>query len=183
MDFRFRFFTTMAASLSVAIFLFAPIAAFASTDNGLSDAQSGAISQHCASIKQSLRTLQRTDARTRSYLGSAYERAISDFITPLDLRLINVSQPNAGLTELHSKILSAREDFVRQYTIYSQSLEELINSDCQSSPNSFYDRLIETREKRVTLSKTTDSLRRLLAEHLSTVKKLDSSLEGGANNE
>lgn len=141
-------------------------------DVTLTDEQTGAISQNCASIKQQLRTLQRTDARTRSYLGSAYEKALSDFIAPMDVRLINAGQPNSSLTELHSKIISVRQDFIHDYTAYSQSLEELINQDCQNNPAEFYHKLAETREKRATLAKTNDKLRKLLSDHLTAVQKL-----------
>lgn len=143
-----------------------------SSEPSLTDDQIGAISQNCASIKQSLRSLQRTDARSRSYLGSAYERILSDFVTPIDLRLINVGQPNADLTNIHSNILSVRQDFVHQYTSYSQSLEELVNIDCQNAPAVFYKQLISTREKRAILAGTTTKLRRLFSEHLKLVEKI-----------
>lgn len=140
--------------------------------------QTGAVSQNCATMKQSLRALQRTDARTRSYLGAAYEKALSDFITPMDLRLINVGQPNAGLTTIHSNIISMREKFVHGYTTYSQSLEELIAVDCQNEPQKFYNKLVETRNKRAEVEKTTEEIRRLFTDHLTAVKKLD---VGGKN--
>lgn len=146
----------------------------------LDEDQIGAISQNCATIKQSLRALQRTDARTRAYLGSAYERVLSDFITPMDLRLINVNQPNASLTTIHSDIIEARQNFVRDYTVYSQKLEELITHDCQNDPQNFYHTLTDTREKRATLEKSTEKIRRLLGDHLAAVKKLEKNT-GGEN--
>ena len=146
----------------------------------LDEDQLGAISQNCATIKQSLRALQRTDARTRAYLGSAYERVLSDFITPMDLRLINVNQPNASLTTIHSDIIESRQNFVRDYTVYSQKLEELITHDCQNDPQNFYHTLTDTREKRATLEKSTEKIRRLLGDHLAAVKKLEKNT-GGEN--
>ena len=142
----------------------------------LSDDQTGAISQHCATTKQSLRTLQRTDARSRSYLGSAYENLLSDYISPLNLRLINSNQPNANLTKIHSQILETRQDFISRYTSYSQALEELISSDCQNHPNEFYDKLTNTRKKRAELSSVTTTLRNLFSEHLTEVRLLRNSL-------
>ncbi len=143
----------------------------------LSDDQKGAISQHCATTKQSLKTLQRTDARTRSYLGSAYETLITNYITPLDLRLISSGRPNANLTTIHSQIVEARKQFNNDYTSYSQALEDLIATDCQSSPEDFYNKLVNTREKRAILSTNTTNLRNLFAEYLTNVKLLRNSLD------
>ena len=143
--------------------------------------QTGAIVQNCASTKQSLRTLQRTDARARSYLGAAYESLLSDYISPLNLRLINSNQPNTNLTNLHSKVLETRQEFNSRYTSYSQALEELISSDCQNHPDELYDKLVNTRKKRAELSSTATNLRNLFSEHLTEVRFLKNSL--GEKNE
>lgn len=161
---------------AIVIAMSANFPVFAEGSTTLDDNQIGAISQNCATIKQSLRALQRADARTRSYLGSAYERVLSDFITPMDLRLINVNQPNATLTTIHSDIIEARQNFVRDYTIYSQKLEELITHDCQNDPQNFYHTLTDTRAKRSALEKSTEKIRRLFSDHLTAVKKLQNSL-------
>lgn len=158
------------ATIALAVF------AVAIPASALSEDQRGAISQNCSSMKQSLRALQRTDARSRSYLGSAYEAVLSNFITPLDLRLINTGQPNASLTELHSSILSTRQKFISEYTTYSQSLEELLYADCQNHPDDFYNKLQDTRKKRAELSATTTNLRNLLSEHLTSVRKVKNNL-------
>lgn len=167
-------------TLVLSIFLADGASVFADSSI-LDNDQIGAISQNCASIKQSLRALQRTDARARSYLGSAYEKALSDFITPMDLRLINVGQPNATLTTIHSDIITARQEFVHDYTVYSQKLEELITHDCQNDPQNFYHTLEDTRTKRATVEKSTEKIRRLLGDHLAAVKKLEANL--GENND
>ncbi len=156
----------------VSIFCFA--ASASATD--LNDDQKGAISQHCATTKQSLKTLQRTDARSRAYLGSAYESLIANYITPLDLRLISSGRPNANLTTIHSRIIDTRKQFISDYTSYSQALEDLIATDCQSSPEEFYTKLVNTREKRATLSTTTTNMRNLFSEYLTDVKLLRNSL-------
>lgn len=144
--------------------------------SALSEPQSGAIVQNCASIKQSLRALQRTDARSRSYLGSAYETILSNFIAPLNLRLINTNQPNANLTTIHSSIIDTRKNFISEYTTYSQALEDLILSDCYTHPEDFYNKLQDTRRKRANVSTTTTELRNLLSEYLTGVRKLKSTM-------
>ena len=146
----------------------------------LNNDQRGAISQHCATTKQSLRTLQRTDARTRSYLGSAYENLLSNFITPLNLRLINSGQPNTNLTNLHSKIIDTRKTFISEYTSYSQSLEDLVSTDCQGNPDEFYDKLLIVRKKRAELSSITTDLRNLFSEHVTDARLLRNSMSAEA---
>ncbi|MBQ6127920.1 hypothetical protein IJI69_04540 [Candidatus Saccharibacteria bacterium] len=145
--------------------------------SAISEEQKGAIVQNCASIKQSLRTLQRTDARSRSYLGSAYETILSKFIAPLNLRLINTNQPNANLTTIHSSIIDTRKNFITEYTTYSQALEDLVASDCYNHPEEFYDKLLDTKKKRANVSTTTTNLRNLLSEYLTGVRKLKSTME------
>lgn len=169
---RFKTVSTLAI-LSGIIIAQAPSAVSATS---LSDDQKGAISQHCATTKQSLKTLQRTDARARSYLGAAYESLITNYITPLDLRLINNSRPNANITSIHSRIVETRKQFISEYTSYSQSLEDLIATDCQNSPEEFYTKLVSTREKRASLSTTTTNMRNLFSEYLTDVKLLRNSL-------
>lgn len=145
--------------------------------SAISEEQKGAIVQNCASIKQSLRTLQRTDARSRSYLGSAYETILSKFIAPLNLRLININQPNANLTTIHSSIIDTRKNFITEYTTYSQALEDLVASDCYNHPEEFYDKLQDTKKKRANVSTTTTNFRNLLSEYLTGVRKLKSTME------
>lgn len=148
----------------------------------LNEDQKGAISQHCATTKQSLKALQRTDARARAYLGSAYETLITNYITPLDLRLISSGRPNANLTTIHSRIIDTRKQFISDYTSYSQSLEDLIATDCQNSPEEFYTKLASTREKRALLSTTTTNMRNLFSEYLTDVKLLRNSLTSSDQN-
>lgn len=140
--------------------------------SALSEERSGAISQHCASIKQSLKALQRTDARTRSYLGISYESFLKDFISPLNLRLINANQPSASLTDIHSSLISTRKEFTKKYTTYAQSLEDLISYDCQGDPETFYQKLETTREHRSNLGHTVADIRALLERHRTAVSVL-----------
>ncbi len=153
----------------LSIFLTHPVSA-------LSENQSGAIVQNCASIKQSLRSLQRTDARSRSYLGTAYETILSDFIAPLNLILTSSNQPNINLTTIHSNIVDTRKSFISEYTAYSQALEGLISTDCFNHPEDFYNKLQDAKRKRANVSATTTTLRNLFSEYLTGVRKLKSSI-------
>ena len=67
------------------------------------------------------------------------------------------------------------KQFISEYTNYSQSLEDLIATDCQNSPEEFYTKLVSTREKRASLSTTTTNMRNLFSEYLTDVKLLRNS--------
>ena len=145
----------------------------------LSEDQKGAISQSCNTIKQTLKTVQKADSRTRAFLGAKYETFVSDFISPMNIRLTKEGKPNATITSLYSSILGLRQDFVAQFTSYSQDLEELISVDCQGKPEEFYKKLKETRQKRATLKGTVKSIRTNLVNHYTAVKKVEEGLDGG----
>ena len=142
----------------------------------ISSEQAGAISQSCDSIRQSLRKLQKADTKTRSFLGSLYEDFITDFISPLNLRLVKNNLPSTALTELHSTFISKRQDFAKKFTLYEQSFETLLSADCQGDPNDFYTKLTETRKARTTLEQSTEALRMLLEKHQNAVQTLKGTL-------
>ena len=144
----------------------------------LSEEQKGAISQSCNTIKQTLKTVQKADSRTRSFLGAKYETFISDYVSPMNVRLTKEGRPNATITSLYSNLLGMRQDFVSQFTDYSRGLEELINIDCQGKPEEFYRKLKETRKKRAELKGTVKSIRTNLVNHYTAVKKVEEGLDG-----
>lgn len=138
----------------------------------LTEEQEGAISQNCKSIKQSLKNLQKTDSRTRVYLGSIYQTVLTNFITPLNLRFVRNNIPDNALVDDQSDITSARDNFAHDFVTYSQNLEELIAIDCQNHPADFYSKLEATREKRLAVSEDVKILKQLISDHIDTVMKI-----------
>ncbi len=134
------------------------------------------ISQNCASIKQSLAQLQRADSRTRTYLGSAYEKIARDFITPLSLRLSRNNYNVEEITNIEKQFSETQMNFRNYYTEYMRDLDGLIATDCQSRPQEFYDRLKDTRKKREALHTTAQQLSELINKQSRAVKKLQESL-------
>ncbi len=167
---------TVAAIFIVLAALFSPFSSVSAMD--LSEEQEGAISQNCQSIKQSLKNLQKTDSRTRVYLGSIYQTVLINFITPLNLRLVRNNIPDSALVDDQSAITAAREDFAHNFITYSQSLEELIAIDCQNNPAGFYEKLQDTRAKRTTVASNVDKLRQLIVDHINTVIKIKEDING-----
>ena len=165
--------------LILSIMSFATLAALpahAEDTPALSKEQAGAISQSCDSIKQSLKKLQKADTKTRSFIGGIYEDFLTDFISPLNLRLVRNSLPSTTLTKLHSDLIDGRQDFAKKFTLYAQNLEALLTMDCQNSPDKFYAKLLETRKTRNTLEQATEAFRMLLEKHQNAVQTLKGTL-------
>lgn len=129
---------------------------------GLSEAQTTAISQNCAMMQQSLRQLQRVDSRTRTYLGTTYETILNKFIIPLNLRLVKNNLPTN--VQLQADFIADQNDFKNAYTDYMRELEGLIATDCRAHPEEFYSKLENVRGRRAYLKTTTDNLSKLAQE-------------------
>lgn len=138
----------------------------------ISNYQRASISQNCATIKQSLKSLQYADSKTRSVLGSTYQSILTDFITPLNLRLVKENRSDPKLSQFQADFATAKDSFSTSFIKYSQSLEELLNTNCQSDPDLFYSRLESTRSLRKSLQDTSSYLNKLYQDHLTVVSNL-----------
>jgi len=77
---------------------------------------------------------------------------------------------------LHSNILNTREEFIQQFTDYSKSFEELLQIDCQTQPEDFYEKLVETRKKRTALASIVRTMHDYLENHYTAVEALEEDL-------
>ncbi len=139
---------------------------------GITDEQRSVIINHCDTIKDNLKSLQRTDSRARVYLGRYYETILTDFITPLNLRLVENNITNTALLENQTNFAARRTRFSNDYIAYQQALEELVNVNCKSEPEKFYEKLVLTREKRQMVNRDTKKMRELAAEQVRLVEEL-----------
>lgn len=142
---------------------------------GLSEAQTAAISQNCSAMQQSLRQLEKVDSRTRTYLGTTYESILNKFIIPLNLRLVKNNLPTN--VQLQADFIASQNEFKIAYTEYMRDLEGLINTDCRAHPEDFYAKLEGVRGRRATLKQTTDSLVQLANDQYQSVLSLRESLQ------
>ena len=138
----------------------------------LSEEQRGAISQNCNSIKTSLSSLQKSDSKVRVLLGTSYQTILSNFLTPLNIRLVKNNATDATLSSIQTNLASERNTFQEQFIRYSKSLENLIAIDCKNNPDEFYKNLDETRTLRSALNKTAVRIHKLIDKHLSIVREL-----------
>lgn len=152
--------------------------AFATEDTPakLSEDQSAKISASCSSIRQNLKNLQRSDSRARTYFGAIYETFSSKYLKPLNLRLVNNDISVPDLVKLQTSFATARADFSEDFISYSKALESLIATDCRLEPEVFYQKLIQTREKRAVVAKDVKTLNDYLTGSVKKVETLKGSL-------
>ncbi|MBQ8996529.1 hypothetical protein IJ095_00670 [Candidatus Saccharibacteria bacterium] len=164
-------------ALALFVLLFAPSAFAEESSSQLSSKKRDQISENCGSIRQSLKLLQRSDARTRTYYGAIYETALSKYITPLNLRLVKNDLSSVALINLQTALATSRSNFSADYIDYSKSLEELIAIDCRLEPETFYNKLVSTREKREVLQDDVKTISTLLTNSVKSVEIIKENLD------
>lgn len=143
----------------------------------ISKTQENAIKDHCAAMQESLRSVQKSDARTRVYLGSRYETILNQFVTPLNMRLVENNMSTVELIESQNNLANTRTKFTNDYIEYQQKLEELVAVDCKKAPGEFYDKLAEVRKGRKKVEQDTQKMRKLIDEYKQLVVKLKGGLK------
>lgn len=145
------------------------------SENGLST-----ISNNCEQIKTALRNVQHSDSRTRVYIGGYYEKFLSKFIKPLNLRLVNnnvePSEVTNNLISNQNSFATAQINFKDDFIEYQKLLEELINSDCKNHPQDFYNLLVTVRDKRQTMVSDITKATELMQRHIELVNQLKGTL-------
>lgn len=142
----------------------------------ISKAQEAAISDHCDTIRDSLKNVQRMDAKTRVFLGSHYETVLSKFITPLNLRLVENNLSDVGLIGNQNKFATAKTTFSADFISYQQELEALVNMDCKAEPGKFYEKLKLVREKRAVMVSDVSKMKDLVTKNIELVEKVKGNL-------
>ncbi len=140
------------------------------------EARLSAVAENCANIKYALSQLQRSDSRTRTYLGTSYEAISGRFIVPLNLRLERNNRPSEQLLHIQSEFMTTLTDFRLAYTDYMRELEILTAIDCSAQPADFYNHLETTRTKRAALQAVTQKLNTLAGEQYQAVVDFEGKL-------
>ena len=146
-------------------------------ESSISDEQKNTIKDHCDTIKETLKSVQRTDARARMYLGRYFETVLSNFMIPLNVRLIENSIANNKLTDNQTNFAARRDRFNNDFISYQQALEELVNIDCKAEPQRFYDKLVVARDKRKIVNRDVTKLKELTNEQVKQVEALSNGAE------
>lgn len=181
------YYTTLFAFLQVFLGFFGILGGFAPfliknawAEGGetpvVTEAQKATIVDHCDTIQYSLGSLQRADSRTRVYLGRYYETILTSFITPLNLRLVENNMSDTRLIENQTNFAARRTRFVNDYIAYQQALEELVNVNCKTEPEKFYEKLVATREKRRVVNRDVTRLREMTDTQVKLVEELKNGI-------
>ncbi len=138
--------------------------------------QEEAISDHCESIRNSLKIIQKNDAKARVHLGGRYETILSKFLVPLNVRLVENNLPSADLVENQNDFTNTKAIFTSDYIEYQQNLEELVAVDCKNQPAEFYEKLVKVRQKRKTMEQDVMKLITLITKQINAVNDLMSKV-------
>ena len=138
----------------------------------ISEERKNVISERCEIIRDNLKDVQRSDSRVRIYLGRYYETILNKFMIPLNLRLVENNLSETDLIKNQNDFNEARTDFINNYVTYQKSLEELVMSDCKADPESFYNKLVDVRQKRATVNDEANKLRKLAGWQMSFAQAL-----------
>ena len=150
------------------------------TRRKLNDTERGNISMNCASIQTSLKNVQRNDSKTRVILGTNYQTLLSNYISPLNVRLIKNNLPDSTLISIQSETITSRNSFTNLFVTYSQRLESLISIDCKNQPDTFYSELENVRFLRSQLEESVNKVNTALSNHLKTVNQLREKLSNNS---
>lgn len=142
------------------------------THKKLNDLERGNISTGCASIQVSLRNLQKNDSKTRVLLGTSYQTLLTNYLSPLNIRLIKNNLPDINLSRIQTEMFTSRNDFTNLFITYSQHLETLISLDCKNQPNEFYYELENVRFLREKLEDSVTKTNNIISLHLQLVDQL-----------
>ena len=158
------------------IFLFICIVAIALPAVALSKEQESTIMDHCESIKDNLRLIQKNDSRTRVYLGGRYESILNKYVMPLNVSLVENSMSTANMIESQNVFTAGKTRFANDYVNYQQRLEELVSMDCKNDAVGFYEKLEDVRTRRKKVEQDVQELRKILDEYVGLVVKLKERL-------
>ena len=138
----------------------------------ITEEQEARIKDHCETIRENLKTVQKRDARARVYLGGYYETILSKYMTPLNVRLVENNISNVALIENQNSFAKAKAGFAEDFVGYQKALEELVLMDCKNEPGKFYEELEAVRVKRAKMEKDMAKITDLINKHRELVAEL-----------
>ena len=123
------------------------------------------VKARCVDNQSRLNRLHKTDAFLRTERGNVY-RTISDkLMVPLNRRLAANQLDGGALLTITADYNDAYTDFYDAYIEYDNALSKVLDIDCSKEPVSFYNALIDAREKRAKLSAINQSIKELVRKY------------------
>jgi len=142
----------------------------------LSEDQLSGIKNRCDIITYNLKQVQKRDAKARVHLGGYYETISTDYMTPLNVRLVENGHSSPDLLSNQITFTSNRDKFNTDYINYQKSLEELISIGCKTEPEKFYTKLEDVRAARAVVETDVSELKSTINAHIGLVYSIKESL-------
>ena len=117
------------------------------------------IKAHCIENQANLNRLHQTDAFLRNDRGNLYRTIADKLMVPLNRRLASNQLDGAALLSITSDYNTEYNRFYQAYIEYDNSLSKVLEIDCTREPVTFYNALLDAREKRTKLSASNQKLK------------------------
>lgn len=115
--------------------------------------------QACPNIKVRLRQTYLNDDLTRVNYGQTYESLLKNIMTPTNARLVANRYDASRLISLTTDLETSLDQFRGRYQVYKAERDKLINKDCRTQPENFYNQLQTVRQLRAELKILVDQMR------------------------
>lgn len=126
----------------------------------------GLIMSRCQSVKTSIKQMQKRDAQTRVNLGRNYEYVLSKLMTSMNSRLAANNKYAGDLLSIAASFSENLGYFKKNYVIYDQRITKILNIDCVSRPQEFYEELEKARRDRFEVRYNYSKLQEIIDEYL-----------------
>lgn len=163
-------------TLATVLSLSGSINVFAVEPTELSETKLDTISESCDGAIKSLKALQKSDTRVRTSIGPVYDKLQNKFIVPLNVRLVSNNFSIPDLITIQAKFATKKTNFYKDFTKYSQHLEDLIAIGCKTSPSDFYKQLEIVREKRKIVHEDVEELNEISNDYKIKLSSLEIEL-------
>ena len=116
------------------------------------------IKTHCVENQATLNRLHQTDAFLRTNRGELYRTIGDKLMVPLNRRLASNQLDAGNLLTITADYNKEYRTFFDAYIQYDNAMTKLLRIDCSKEPVSFYNALLDAREKRDVLSASNQSI-------------------------
>jgi len=135
------------------------------------------IRARCVENQATLNRLHQTDAFLRSDRGNLYQTIGNKLMVPMNRRLASNQLDGGALLTITSDYNAEYNRFYRAYVDYDNSLSKVLDTDCDREPVSFYNALLDAREKRIKLSESNVRIKELIRQYGTTFTEFKANFE------
>lgn len=138
------------------------------------------IKAHCIENQATLNRLHQTDAFLRTNRGELYRTIGDKLMVPLNRRLASNQLDAGNLLTITADFNDEYRVFFDAYIQYDNAMTKLLNIDCGKEPVTFYNALVDAREKRVILSQSNKAIQDYIRAYGVEFTDFKSKYEAGA---